>query len=162
MIKICEGCQIDFSTNRKTIRFCSVACSNKHVKKQHNRKCRICELCGKEFVSRRKRKMCSVECIKKYRNSTTHFRKLSEEKVRQIIEWKNIGWTLKEIGIELGINSHYAGSIAFGKCLPKIKREKCSSRTDILKNLPEITNFQSEILEGSLLGDGCIEIGKRF
>lgn len=157
--KICEGCKIEFNSIRKKIRFCSKLCSNKHVKKNHIKKIRICENCKGEFSSKRKRKMCSKKCIDESRKKTIRFHKLSEEKIHQIIKWKKSGWTLKKIGEELDINPRYVGQIAYDdkKMFPTILREKCFSRTAILKNLPELTQIQKEIIDGSLLGDGTIE-----
>lgn len=159
--KICEGCNSKFTTNRKRIRFCSKMCANKNVKKHHKRKVRNCTICGKEFFSKRKRKTCSEKCLKEKFCETGHLTKLSETKIRHMIQLRKKGVKIKDIAVMMNINKHYASSVLSGKVLPEVNREIIKDRLDKLSNLPTLlTDIQKSVIEGSLLGDGYIEKAK--
>ena len=155
--KLCEFCGMEFNitsvAERKRIKqfgvgakFCSRKCAGAHKSAQFNHPSvnRKCECCEKDFVVEKpckKTRFCSKKCAYEFRENETDVK--LKQRLPEIITFRKTH-TLEET------------ARAFSTSLASLRRQGVYSTEQQLTCPDELGDVQREILNGNMLGDGCI------
>ena len=160
----CLSCENLFITEQVKRKFCSRKCFRKSRRTLTPKKC---VGCGLDFMpTQNSKKFCSRQCYWLAKSDLMRSKpqengnvKLAEDKVKEVIAKYYSGVSQNKLAKTYNVGSACISRIIRGVSWIDVDRPAdliLGRRCDQLARLPELTTFQKEIIDGSLLGDGYI------